>query len=77
MTSHMSYTPQDFHKMCEQAERNYESKKLMVLLDRVKKQIAARENPTLIAEAPKPPVAVLSSDSGRLRAPSRTALFER
>jgi hypothetical protein len=77
MTSRVAHPPQDFQKMCQQAERDHESKKLVVLLDRVKKQIAARENPALVAELPKPPVGVLSGNSGLLRAPSRSAPFER
>jgi len=77
MTNRVSYTPQDFQKMCEQAERDHDSKKLVVLLDRVKKQIAARENPALKVELPKPPLAVMTTDSGLLRLPSRSALFER
>jgi hypothetical protein len=77
MTSRVSYNPQDFQKMCDQAERDHESKKLVVLLNRVKKQIAAREDPTLKVEAPKPPIAVLGNDSAQLRPPSRSAPFER
>lgn len=77
MTSRVSYSPQDFQKMCEQAERDYESKKLIALLERVKKQIAASENPASKVESPKPPVAVLSINSVSSRPPSRSALFER
>ena len=76
MTNRVSYAPQDFQKMCEQAERDHESKKLVVLLERVKKQIAARD-PALKMELPKPPLAVMNSDSGLVRLPSRSALFER
>ena len=64
MTSRVSYTPQDFQKMCDQAERDHEAKKLIVLLNRVKKQIAAREDPTRKVEGPKPPIAVLGANSG-------------
>jgi len=77
MTNRVSHAPQDFQKMCDQAERDHESKKLIVLLERVKKQIAARENPALKVELPKPPLAVMNGDSGLLRLPSRSALFER
>ena len=45
MTNRVSYAPQDFQKMCKQAERDLESKKLVVLMERVKRQIAERENP--------------------------------
>ena len=47
MTNRVSYAPQDFQKMCKQAERDHESKKLVVLMERVKRQIAERENPGL------------------------------
>jgi len=77
MTSRVSYTPQDFQKMCDQAERDHESKKLVVLLDRVKKQIASRQDPTPKVESPKPPVAVLSGNSSLLPPPSRSAPFDR
>jgi hypothetical protein len=77
MTSRVSYSPQDFLKMCEQAERDYESKKLIVLLERVKKQIAARDDSTLTVESRKPPLAVLSTGPISSRPPSRSALFER
>jgi hypothetical protein len=73
MTNRVSYAPQDFQKMCKQAERDHESKKLVVLMERVKRQIAERENP----ESPKPPITTLSHDSGFLHLPSRSAPFER
>lgn len=66
--------PQDFQKMCKQAERDHEAKKLVVLMERVKRQIAERENP---GESPKPPMTAMSSDSGRLRLPSSSSPFER
>ena len=77
MTSRVSYTPQDFQKMCKQAERDQESKKLVVLIERVKRQLAELENPALKVVSPKPPVAATATDSGLLRLPSRSALFER
>jgi hypothetical protein len=64
MTSRVTYAPQDFQKMCKQAERDQESKKLVALMDRVKRQIAQRENPEL-----KP--------GSVLRLPSRSAPFDR
>ena len=73
MTNRVTYAPQDFQKMCKQAERDHESKKLVVLMERVKRQIAERENPGLKAEISK----VVSTDSGFLRLPSRSAPFER
>jgi len=76
MTNRVSYAPQDFQKMCKQAERDHESKKLVVLMERVKRQIAERENPELKAERARGP-ATVSTDSGFLRLPSRSAPFER
>jgi hypothetical protein len=70
MTNRVSYAPQDFQKMCKQAERDQESKKLVVLMERVKRQIADRENPGRAGETS-------STDSGLLRLPSRSAPFER
>jgi coproporphyrinogen III oxidase-like Fe-S oxidoreductase len=75
MTNRVSYAPQDFQKMCKQAERDHESKKLVVLIDRVKKQIAERENPdvkvTVAQSAAQRENAVI------LRLPSRSVPFER
>ena len=76
MTSRVSYAPQDFQKMCKQAERDHESKKLVVLMERVKRQIAERGNSTWTPESPKPAV-LASGDSAVLRLPSRSAPFER
>ena len=45
MTNRVAYAPQDFQKMCKQAERDHESKKLVVLMERVKRQIAERAEP--------------------------------
>jgi hypothetical protein len=72
MTSRVTYAPQDFQKMCKQAERDHESKKLVVLMDRVKKQIAERENPDLKLATPAAKV-----DCVAARIPSRTVPFER
>lgn len=74
MTNRVSYAPQDFQKMCKQAERDYESKKLVVLMDRVKRQIAERENPDLKVETSR---STASKESAVLRLPSRSAPFER
>jgi hypothetical protein len=52
MTNRVSYAPQDFQKMCKQAERDLESKKLVVLMERVKRQIAERENPDGRSKSP-------------------------
>jgi hypothetical protein len=74
MTNRVTYAPQDFQKMCKQAERDHESKKLVVLMERVKRQIAERENPGRIMTGP---VTAPSGDSGVLRLPSRSVPFER
>jgi hypothetical protein len=42
MTNRVAYAPHDFEKMCKQAERDHESKKLVVLIDRVKKYRSRR-----------------------------------
>lgn len=76
MTSRVNYAPQDFQKMCAQAERDHESKKLIILLNRVKQQIAAREDAARV-ESPKRPGAVLSGELSSLRPPSRSSPFER
>ncbi len=74
MTNRVSYAPQDFQKMCEQAERDHESKRLVILMERVKRQIAERENPG--EEGQKRPVAT-AGDSRLLHLPMRSAPFER
>jgi len=77
MTNRVTYAPQDFQKMCKQAERDHESKKLVVLMERVKRQIAERDNGALPDGVPKNPPAAISSDSGFLRLPSRSVPLER
>ncbi|MGA1985295.1 MAG: hypothetical protein ABSG72_03410 [Candidatus Sulfotelmatobacter sp.] len=72
MTNRVTYAPHDFQKMCKQAEREHESKKLVLLMERVKRQIAERENPSrdnpgLRAEASRLPVKSASGDSNMLR----------
>ena len=77
MTYRISYAPQDFQKMCEQADRDHESRKLLKLMERVKRQIAEREKPGLKPEPvpPQQPVAINELVSQKL--PSRPAPFER
>jgi hypothetical protein len=78
MTNRVSYAPQDFQKMCKQAERDHEAKKLMLLMERVKRQIAERDRrPGLKVEPSKHPATPVSADSGLLRLPSRSVPFER
>ncbi|HKF05152.1 MAG TPA: hypothetical protein VKB49_22730 [Candidatus Sulfotelmatobacter sp.] len=69
MTNRVTYAPQDFQKMCKQAERDHETKKLALLMERVKRQIAERGSsdgtvPTVHADA-------------TLRLPSRSVPLER
>jgi hypothetical protein len=65
--------PQDFQKMCKQAERDHEARKLVVLIERVRHQLEKRERSAGRAvESPKPPVAAISA-----RVPSRSSFFER
>jgi hypothetical protein len=75
MTNRVAYAPQDFQKMCKQAERDHESKKLVVLIARVKRQIEEREN--LGAKRSRPAAKAESTDSGVIRLPSRSVPFER
>jgi hypothetical protein len=75
MTSRVALPPQDFQKMCKQAEREQEARRLVVLMDRVRKQIAERTNGD--AHNPKRPVSVISADAGWSRLPSRLTPFER
>lgn len=71
MTNRVAYAPQDFQKMCKQAERDHEAKKLELLMERVRRQIAERENPGLKLAEPKRPI------DSVLRLPSRSVPFER
>jgi hypothetical protein len=75
MTNRVAYAPHDFEQMCKQAERDHESKKLVLLMERVKRQIAERENPGTKVVEPKP--GTKNSDSGILRLPSRPVPCER
>ena len=77
MTNRVTFAPHDFQKMCKQAGRDHESKKLVVLMDRVKRQIAARKNSGLAVDAPKLPMRAITNENAASRLPSRTALFER
>jgi hypothetical protein len=62
VTNRVSYAPQDFQKMCRQAEIDHETKRLVILLDRVKKQIADRDNGWSV-ESPKLPATAVSAPS--------------
>jgi hypothetical protein len=76
MTNRVAYAPRDFQQMCKQAEREHESKKLVLLMERVKRQIAARQTPGVKADGSKPPLGATSVEAA-LRLPSRSAPLER
>ncbi|HKV81864.1 MAG TPA: hypothetical protein VJP02_27195 [Candidatus Sulfotelmatobacter sp.] len=76
MTNRVSYAPQDVQKMCKQAERDHESKKLVFLMERVKRQIAERSDSGLTADAEKLSGGV-NSDSSSVRLPIRSVPLER
>jgi hypothetical protein len=76
MTNRVAYAPQDFQKLYRQAERDHESRKLLVLMDRLKRQMAKRSNSEEV-DSPKPPLSARSSDSAVLQLPIRSAPFER
>jgi hypothetical protein len=67
--------PQDFAKKCKQAEREHEARKLEILLERVKKQIEYRNDPTRKVDSPKPPLMAVAENVSRL--PVRSVVFER
>ena len=73
MTNRVIPPPQDFQKMCKQAERDQEARKLALLMDRVKRQIAERDN----TSTTKRPVIAINSEAASSKLPSRSALFER
>ena len=73
MTNRVTLPPQDFQKMCKQAERDQETRKLAVLMERVKRQIAERDN----AATTKRPVIPIQRDMASPKLPSRSAVFER
>jgi len=73
MTNRVSFSPQDFQKKCNQAERDHESRKIEVLLERVRRQIAERVSGDAQVESPKPPVTALPKN----RPAARALLFER
>jgi hypothetical protein len=73
MTNLVAYAPQDFQKMCKQAERDHESKKLAVLMERVKRQISERKG----QRQPSQTAPAAAGGSVVLRLPSRSVPFER
>jgi len=73
MTNRISYAPQDFEKMCEQADRDHESRKLLKLMERVKRQIAEREK-SGVKPQPQP---MPAQQPVAMKLPNRPAPFER
>jgi len=73
MTNRVSYAPQDFQKMCKQAERDHEAKKLLFLMERVRRQIAERDDPSLKGKDAGGAETELSGS----KLPSRSVPFER
>jgi len=61
--------------MCKQAERDAESKKLIVLMERVKRQIAEREKRGGTADVSQSSSA--SKDPAHLQLPGRSVPLER
>ena len=63
--------------MCKQAERDHETRKLVLLMERVKKQIANRDSGVQNSGvAAKTNLTEISHDAG-LRLPSRSVPLER
>jgi hypothetical protein len=77
MTNRVSYGPQDFQKMCKQAERDHESKRLVYLMERLKRQIAERSNSGLKVETGNASARPMTSESGVIRLPIRSVPLER
>ena len=77
MTNQLPYTPQDFQKMCKQAERDHEAKKLVFLMERLKRQMAERSNPGFKTETGQGPATAATSESGVVRLPIRSVPLER
>jgi hypothetical protein len=68
MTNRVTFGAHDFEKLPKQIERDHESKKLVVLIERVKRQIAARaEQGFNVAR----PAAAAGSDSSAQVVPIR------
>jgi len=69
-----AYEAQDDRRMCKHAERDHETKKLVVLIDRLNRQLAAQGKP-ISPGMLKPPASVLSS-SGTARQAGRFTLLD-
>ena len=77
MTNRVTYAPQDFQQMCKQAERDHETKKLAVLMERVKRQIAEHGSSVQNrSDNSNGSVTAIDTDT-TLRLPSRSVPLER
>ena len=77
MTNRVTYAPQDFQKMCKQAERDHETRKLALLMERVKRQIAERGGSGQSgADNSGGTVTAIHADTS-MRLPSRSVPLER
>jgi hypothetical protein len=77
MTNRVAYAPQDFQKMCKQAERDHEEKKLIVLMDRLRKQIADRQAASSQMDSAKRPMSTTGTDPGSIHLFKRPVPSER
>jgi hypothetical protein len=66
------YESQDFRRLCKHAERDHETKKLDVLIERLNRQLAEQGRKSVPA---KPPVAVLNTTAAS-RTIGRFPVFE-
>jgi hypothetical protein len=69
-----AYESQDVRRMSKHAERDHESRKLLVLIDRLNRQLAAQGKP-IVPGMLKPPASVLSS-AGTARQAGRLTLLD-
>lgn len=77
MTNRVTYAPQDVQKMCKQAERDHEARKLALLMERVKRQIAERgSSEPSRSDHSNATVTAIHADTS-LRLPSRSVPLER
>lgn len=74
MTNRVAYAPHDFAQMCKHAERDSENRKLIVLMERVKRQIAERDLP---GHSKKNSTNEMRADASLLRMQSRPVPLER
>lgn len=68
-----AYETQDVRRMCKHAERDHEAKKLIVLIDRLNRQLAA-QGKNIAHGMLKPSASVLSSTASARQAGRLTLL---